>query len=157
LKKYPLQRKVSLKNKTAITNLFENGKAKKLHPVKIIWSAAPARQMLDFQVLFVVPKRYFRHAVARNRAKRLLREAFRLNQNLLSPQHNNSQYINEGGMVLYSEPLPKIIIALCYVAPKLLPFEQIVNIVAHLLTHVYQNCIVNKSILLDDETNKPII
>lgn len=35
------------------------------------------------RVMFVVPKRFYKHAVDRNRYKRLLREAYRLQQNSL--------------------------------------------------------------------------
>lgn len=36
------------------------------------------------QVLFAVPKRYLPHAVDRNKVKRRMREAYRLNKNLIS-------------------------------------------------------------------------
>ena len=56
-------------------------------PVKAVYyidnvreeSAVPA-----VRVLMSVPKRYFKHAVDRNRVKRQLREAYRLNKNLLT-------------------------------------------------------------------------
>ena len=38
------------------------------------------------KVLISVPKRLLRHAVDRNRAKRQVREAYRLHQDLLSPE-----------------------------------------------------------------------
>ena len=40
-------------------------------------------QQAPVQILVSVPKRYFKHAVDRNRVKRQVREAFRLNKDIL--------------------------------------------------------------------------
>jgi ribonuclease P protein component len=76
---FPKQEK--LKSRKIIKDLFEKGSSFYLYPFKIVFiknsdtvaSALP-------QILFSVSKRNFKRAVKRNRIKRLLREAYRLNK-----------------------------------------------------------------------------
>ena len=49
-------------------------------PCSGLWSALRVRPV---QLLLSVSKRRFRHAVSRNRAKRLMREAYRRHKHLL--------------------------------------------------------------------------
>jgi len=48
-------------------------------PIKCFYSIDKAPDSTSCQVAFLVSKKRFRHAVDRNRVKRLLREAYRLN------------------------------------------------------------------------------
>ena len=71
-----------LKSQNAIDTLFAEGQKFMAFPFRVVYRTTP-RQADDewpVQVLTVARKRLYRHAVDRNRVKRLLREAYRLHQ-----------------------------------------------------------------------------
>ena len=47
------------------------------YPVRVVWSATKVEKGPSLRVLMSVPKKKLKHAVDRNRVKRLLREAYR--------------------------------------------------------------------------------
>ncbi len=49
-------------------------------PCRVLFEVAPVTDIHAAQVAFVVPKRLFKKSSQRNRIKRLLREAYRLNK-----------------------------------------------------------------------------
>lgn len=54
------------------------------HPLKLVYmEVEKLPEPVNVQVAFAVPKRIFKKAVDRNRIKRMLREAYRLNKQLL--------------------------------------------------------------------------
>lgn len=69
-------------SKQAIDKLFANGRPCFSYPLKLVWLPADAITGHDYpcQILFAVPKRHFKRAVIRNRIKRRMREAYRLNK-----------------------------------------------------------------------------
>ncbi|HAI85133.1 MAG TPA: ribonuclease P protein component [Chitinophagaceae bacterium] len=73
-----------LKSRKQIDLLFAQGKAIQTSPVKLTYLYLPQGTTL-LQMGVVASKRHFKKAVHRNRAKRLMREAFRLQQ---QPLHN---------------------------------------------------------------------
>jgi ribonuclease P protein component len=85
--------------------LFQRGKSVKVKGIKAIWLAAseplepfPAQGLnvgssSAVRVAFVAPKKLYRLAVERNRAKRQLREAYRLQKHLLPALPNDSRYL----------------------------------------------------------------
>lgn len=87
-------------SRKAIEALFAGGnRAFSAFPLRVVYrvipqesspslSSAPTKEStpsLSPQVLISVSKRHFKHAVDRNRAKRQIREAWRLNRDILSP------------------------------------------------------------------------
>ena len=68
---------------TLIDKLFEPGQSKSISafPIRMVYREVTEATVT--QVLISVPKRYFHHAVDRNRVKRQIREAYRTQKNLL--------------------------------------------------------------------------
>lgn len=70
-----------LKSKKTIERLFTEGKSVSKFPVKVFY--LPIENAATHQAAFAVPKKNFKSAVDRNRIKRQLREAYRLQKHLL--------------------------------------------------------------------------
>lgn len=60
--------------------LFSKGKSTFNHPLKFIFIVVETNLQYPAQALFVVPKRQFKKAHDRNKLKRRMREAYRLNK-----------------------------------------------------------------------------
>ena len=73
-----------LKSRKVISYLFEDGKIIHAHPFKVLYNLTNSENSL-FPVQFAVSvsKKNFRKAVDRNRLKRKIREAYRLNKSVL--------------------------------------------------------------------------
>jgi len=67
-------------NISDIDRLFKTGNAVFKYPVKMLWLPTDCEKTPCIKVLLSVPKRNFRHAVDRNKIKRLLRECYRKNK-----------------------------------------------------------------------------
>ncbi len=77
-------RKEHLKNVSIIESIFSDGKSFAVYPIRLIWvKSLLYKTTPTFQVAFTVPKRKFPKAVDRNRIKRQITEAYRLNKNIL--------------------------------------------------------------------------
>ncbi len=76
--KFP--RKEKLKSEILIRAVFEEGKSISSYPLKLIYLVIKDPAKVKIQCGVTVPKRNFKSAVKRNRIKRLLREAYRLNK-----------------------------------------------------------------------------
>ncbi|UOY09298.1 ribonuclease P protein component [Muricauda sp. SCSIO 64092] len=73
-------KKERLKSKKLLEQLFLKGSAISAFPLKLLYLKTPLPKDVPFQVTLVAPKRNFKSAVKRNRIKRLLKEAYRLNK-----------------------------------------------------------------------------
>jgi len=71
-----------LKSKKLIEQLFDEGKAVKAFPLRMVFLETPLPfEEVSIQVGVSVSKRNHKLAVTRNRIKRLMRESYRLNKN----------------------------------------------------------------------------
>jgi len=81
IKKYTLSSEERLKSRKKIQTLFAKGKVVNNPPIRIIYQWQKDDPLLQFGV--AAGTRYFKKAVDRNRIKRLIREAYRLQKNEL--------------------------------------------------------------------------
>lgn len=84
--KYP--KKEKLKSKKLFEALFTEGKTVSTYPLKLIYLKTELPHPVRIQAGVAVPKRNLKSAVHRNRIKRLMREAYRLNKHQV---FNNSE------------------------------------------------------------------
>ena len=77
-----------LYGKYAVEQLYKEGKRFVVWPLRITYVEAPDGEN---RVLVWAPKSLFKHAVNRNRLRRQMREAYRLNKDILSESEGHYQ------------------------------------------------------------------
>ncbi|KJD34048.1 ribonuclease P [Tamlana nanhaiensis] len=92
---YPKNEK--LKSKTLIDDLFTQGKSVSAYPLRLVYLSTSFKDNVKAKTGVSVSKRNFKTAVARNRIKRLMREAYRLNK----PNIFNNLTTPHAFMILY--------------------------------------------------------
>ena len=75
--KFTLGKEERLKSKKIIDKLYQEGSSVKVFPLRMVYLQTKHTSEFPAQVGVSVPKRNFKHAVDRNRIKRLLRETYR--------------------------------------------------------------------------------
>lgn len=107
-----------LKSRKLIGRLFKDGHSYVAYPLRVLWLPADetAQAAVGFgdapaQLAISVPKRAFKSAVERNRLKRRIREAYRLNKSAWYEK------LNAGDQ--------RIALMLVYIAKEELPFDDI--------------------------------
>lgn len=78
MKKYTLSKTARLKSRKQIDSLFKEGCSFRVGPIKIMYQLDDNGEE-PLQLGVTAPSRNFKKAVDRNRIKRLMREAWRLN------------------------------------------------------------------------------
>ena len=101
---YRFPKHEKLKSQKTIERLFLEGKSVTKFPLKLFFLPVENTDSVKIKTAVSVAKRNFKTAVARNRIKRLLREAYRLNKHLLSENIDQHYAI----MILYiGKELPR--------------------------------------------------
>ncbi|MCI1187725.1 ribonuclease P protein component [Hymenobacter sp. DH14] len=91
-RKYTFPKEEHLCRKKLIEELFSKQSSSfGVYPLRIVWIKTAAPTTAPPQVLISVSKRTFKRAVDRNRLKRLIREAYRLNKYRLTEQPNGHE------------------------------------------------------------------
>jgi ribonuclease P protein component len=95
---------------TKVLELFTKGDAFMVYPFRVVYQLLQCPTSSKVMLLISVPKKRFKRAVSRNRIKRLMREAYRLNKHMFK-----------------NEELPnkQVHFALQYIADVELDFETI--------------------------------
>jgi len=100
-----------LNSKIQIAELFAKGDSFFKYPFKVIVHHKPETAKPLVSILISVPKRSFKKAVDRNRIKRLIREAYRLNKHIVY-EHLGQNAIS-------------VNLAFIYTAKSILSFQEI--------------------------------
>ncbi len=94
---FSYSKKEKLKSKKIIEQLFSEGKSVTTYPLRLVFLKYEFDDEIQFRTGVSVSKRNFKNAVDRNRIKRLLREAYRLNKS----NHFNNILASYALMILY--------------------------------------------------------
>jgi len=116
------KRKNHLKSKIVISQLFSKGKVITKGPLRLVYVEILPKNANDLQFLISVPKKRFKLAVSRNRIRRVISEAFRLN----ASEFQNSLHQLE----------KQFAIALIYIGKKEVNFETIEKYVQQILSEL---------------------
>lgn len=110
--KYSLNKGERLCSRSSIGQLFSGGNTFLVYPLKFVWIKAPLDMDTPAQVGFSVSKRLFKRAVQRNRLKRLMREAYRLEK----PEFYSKIELNDGN---------KVALMIVFIGRELLPYHRV--------------------------------
>lgn len=88
---FSYSKKEKLKSKKLIERLFTEGKTVGKFPIKLFYLSVVLEEDIKIKTAVSASKRNFKTAPKRNRVKRLLREAYRLNKQLVT-ENINGQY-----------------------------------------------------------------
>ena len=95
--RFKYSKKDKLKSKKLIEQLFTEGKSVTVYPLRLVYLKTEFEDGNVLKTGVSVSKRLHKTAVARNRIKRLLREAYRLNK----PLYFNNSSTSYAFMILY--------------------------------------------------------
>lgn len=95
---------------TTISQLFREGKAFLVFPLRVVYRLEKRKEddkRATVRVLTSVPKKQFKHAVDRNRFKRLIRESYRLQQIELNEVLNAKGLVMDVAFTAVHNQIPK--------------------------------------------------
>jgi ribonuclease P protein component len=99
MNKFKFPKTLRLKSEKSVSCLFERGKSHFLAPMRLLWGINENSVSPLPKVGFSVSKKNFKRAVDRNLLKRRMREAYRLNKEILL---NNPNQIPAGLEIMLS-------------------------------------------------------
>lgn len=102
--RYRFTKKEKLKSRKQIDHLFATGKSFSNFPLRVVWATGAGDTGL--QVGVTASTRYFKKAVDRNRVKRLMREAIRLQKNELQQLLQEKKLTLRVFLIYQSNELP---------------------------------------------------
>ena len=97
MKEFSFSKNEKLKSKKEIEQLFKDGKSLTVYPLRLVYRATTFNDDSLLKTGVSVSKRLHKHAVKRNKIKRLLREAYRHHK----PQDFNKNETGYALMILY--------------------------------------------------------
>lgn len=122
--RHTLKKEERLYLRSEIEALFAKRSGKTFYPIRVVLNCKEEDNPTH-KILISVPKKRLKHAVDRNRIKRLVREAYRLNKDiLLNEERENSN--------------KSIHIAFIYLADEVMNYSEISKAVVHALRYISQ-------------------
>ena len=120
-----------------IDRLFDTGHSFIAYPLRIVYlsDTCDLASQSGISILISVPKKRIRHAVDRNRIKRLIRESIRLHKNAIA--------------LLYQQNGKQLHLALMYISNDLKPYPIIEKSVLKALNRLTPECLKGKQITND--------
>lgn len=83
VKEFKFGKRERLSNKIQIERLFKAGRSFLIYPFKIFFMAHENPQHVEVKIIVAISKKKFKKANERNRIRRKIKEAYRLNKNIL--------------------------------------------------------------------------
>ena len=140
MQKLTFNKSQHLCGETTISQLFREGKAFLVFPLRVVYRVMPRNvethdscvrdNRPPVRVLVSVPKKQFKHAVDRNRFKRLIRESYRIQQ------HELNEALNAKGLVMD--------VAFTAVHNQIPKFDYLKSRMAKVLNTLIEQGVVNK-------------
>lgn len=129
---HTLRKSERLCSKRLTELLFSGGsRSFSAYPLRVVYRPMPEGEGKDEVVILVsVSKRHFKHAVLRNRVKRQIREAYRLNKGILAKSLSAEEKEASRGMML----------AFLWLSDSLYATSQVQAKVRNLLHRVAESC-----------------
>ncbi|TRX72433.1 ribonuclease P protein component [Carboxylicivirga sp. M1479] len=84
--RFTFKKQERLCSRDTIQSLFDKGQSFVKYPFRVTYMELDKNEKADAQILVSVSKRRFKRAYKRNRLKRLIREAYRLNKHQLTDE-----------------------------------------------------------------------
>jgi ribonuclease P protein component len=100
-------KKEKLCGEIRIGRLFAEGEAFIAYPLRVVYKFSEEREDSGVKILISVPKKKIKKAVHRNRIKRQIREAYRLNKAVLLESCLNNDKSLQIAVTYLSEKLPE--------------------------------------------------